>query len=188
MHPKLTSVANLPLFLLEENFPWANTCASLPLFCMWDAATAQLMSGVGLHPGTEPVNLRTCEAGLLEQSTLNPTTTPQGRPQHYSIFYLISSHYPCTSSVQPISLHLCQHQHCLISKPDPKCLPGTEMRHCWDIGPGTFTISLNLETSREFLRSSAPKTKWDCHFNPFHWYGTLFSSTFQPKYEILDPR
>ena len=30
------------LFLLEENCPWVDICANLPLFCMWDAATAWL--------------------------------------------------------------------------------------------------------------------------------------------------
>ena len=38
---ELTSVINPPLFA-EEDWPWANICAHLPLFCMWDAATAWL--------------------------------------------------------------------------------------------------------------------------------------------------
>ena len=33
-------------FACEEDWPRANTCANLPLFCMWDAATAWLMSQV----------------------------------------------------------------------------------------------------------------------------------------------
>ena len=44
------------LFLDEEDSPWTNICANLPLFCMWDASTAWLMSGVGPLPGSEPVN------------------------------------------------------------------------------------------------------------------------------------
>ena len=39
IHPKLTSIA------------------SLPPFCMWDAPTAWLLSGVGPHPGTKSANL-----------------------------------------------------------------------------------------------------------------------------------
>ena len=40
----------------EEDGPQANICASLPLFCTWDATTAWLMSGVGLCLGSEPTN------------------------------------------------------------------------------------------------------------------------------------
>ena len=47
---ELTSIANPPPFLLEEECLWANICANFPLLCMWDASTAWLMSGVGLHP------------------------------------------------------------------------------------------------------------------------------------------
>ena len=43
-------------FLCEEDLPPANSSADLPLLCMWDASTAWLMSGVGPHPGSEPVN------------------------------------------------------------------------------------------------------------------------------------
>ena len=68
---ELTSFANLPLFfLLEENWPWANICAHLPLFCMWNAATAWLDEWcVDLCPGSEPANL-----GPLQQSM--QITTP----------------------------------------------------------------------------------------------------------------
>ena len=60
-------------FFAEEDSPWANTYASLPLFCMWVAATAwALTSGVGPYLGTEP--------GLPEQSVLNLTTRPWGLP------------------------------------------------------------------------------------------------------------
>ena len=45
------------LFLLEEDCPWANTCANLPLFCMWDAATAWPDERcVGSRQGSKPVN------------------------------------------------------------------------------------------------------------------------------------
>ena len=51
IRPELTSVANLPLFLLEEDSLWANICTSLPLFCMWVAATTWLpTNGRGPHP------------------------------------------------------------------------------------------------------------------------------------------
>ena len=54
--PELTSVANLPLFA-EEDCPWANICAHLPLFCMWDATRAWLdEQHVGPGPGSKPVN------------------------------------------------------------------------------------------------------------------------------------
>ena len=60
-------------FFAEEDSPWANICANLPLFCIWVATTAwPPTSGVGLHPGTEP--------GLLKQSVPNLTTRPQGWP------------------------------------------------------------------------------------------------------------
>ena len=55
------------LFLyLGGRLPWANICASLPLLCPWDASTAWPMSGVGLHLGSEPANLRP-----LKQNTRN---------------------------------------------------------------------------------------------------------------------
>ena len=47
------------LFFGEEDWPQANTCANLPLLCMWDATTAWLDEWcVGLHPGSEPANPR----------------------------------------------------------------------------------------------------------------------------------
>ena len=57
--PELTSVVNLPLFFLrEEDCLWANIWASLPLLCMWEAATAWLDEWCGLLLGFELVNLR----------------------------------------------------------------------------------------------------------------------------------
>ena len=41
----------------EEDCPWANICASLPLFCKWDSTIAQLDEwDVSPHPGSKPVN------------------------------------------------------------------------------------------------------------------------------------
>ena len=58
----------------EEDLPWANICASLPLFRVSVATIAwPLMSGIGLCPGTEH--------GLLKQHALNLTTRPRGQPQ-----------------------------------------------------------------------------------------------------------
>ena len=60
---------------VEEDSPLANNCANFPLFCMWVAATARLMSGVGPHPATE--------TQLLKQSMLNLTSRLQGQlPRH----------------------------------------------------------------------------------------------------------
>ena len=55
----------LSVFLFgEEDWPWANIHASLPPFCIWDAATAWFDEQcVGLCLGSEPVNPR-----LLKQS------------------------------------------------------------------------------------------------------------------------
>ena len=51
--PELTRVP-IFLFFLEKDCCWANICASLPLFCMWDAATEWLDEWcVGLCPGSE---------------------------------------------------------------------------------------------------------------------------------------
>ena len=36
---ELTSVAHLPLFLLEEDCHQSKICAIPPLFCMWDTST-----------------------------------------------------------------------------------------------------------------------------------------------------
>ena len=42
-------------------------CANLPLFCMWNASTAWLMSGVGPHPGSKPQT----QAAKVECAELN---------------------------------------------------------------------------------------------------------------------
>ena len=55
--PELASVANFLLFLLEEDCSWANICANLPIFCMWDTGTAWLDEWcVSLCPGSKPAN------------------------------------------------------------------------------------------------------------------------------------
>ena len=73
-----------PEFFPEEDSPWANICANLPLFCMWVTTTAwMLTNGVGLWPGTEP--------RPLKWSTPNSTTTPWGwlhGHQNYYVFLL----------------------------------------------------------------------------------------------------
>ena len=68
------------LFFCEEDCPWANICVNLPLFCMWDAASAWLDEWcVGLHPGLEPVN-----PGLLKQNTkLNYYATGPAPMDHF---------------------------------------------------------------------------------------------------------
>ena len=48
----------------EEDWPWANICANLPLFCTWDTVTAWLDERcVSPCPGSEPSN-----PGLPKQS------------------------------------------------------------------------------------------------------------------------
>ena len=52
----LCSLRVLSLFFFCEE-DWANICANLPLFCMWDASTAWLTNGIGPCLGSKPVNL-----------------------------------------------------------------------------------------------------------------------------------
>ena len=50
----------------EEDWPRANICASLPLSCVWDAATSWLDEQcVDPPPRTEPVN-PSCQSGACE--------------------------------------------------------------------------------------------------------------------------
>ena len=53
-------------FFGEEDWLWANICASLPLFHMWDASMAWLMSGVGLCLGSKPANPGAAKAEHME--------------------------------------------------------------------------------------------------------------------------
>ena len=84
IRPELTSVAN-PSPFAEADCPWANACASLPLFCMSVTATVRLMSRAGLHPGSEPVN-----PGLWSRARGTWTTWPRGQPLHC----LVLTHLP----------------------------------------------------------------------------------------------
>ena len=62
-------------FCGEEDSPWANICANLPLRYLWDASTAWLRSGVGPHWGSDRVNL-----GLQSGVRWTLTTWPRGQP------------------------------------------------------------------------------------------------------------
>ena len=74
--PELTA-ANPPLFT-EEDWPWANIHAHLPLLCMWDAYHSMAYQAVPCpHPGSEPASpglprSRTCE---LNCCTTRPALT-----------------------------------------------------------------------------------------------------------------
>ena len=65
----------------EEDWPWANICANLPLFCMWDTATAWLdddgSKSVNPRPPTEHANLTTMPQGWPRQSVTFMAETPQ---------------------------------------------------------------------------------------------------------------
>ena len=71
------------LFSLEEGCCWANICASLPLFCMWDAATAWLDEVCRSTPG-----IWTCECGAIEAECVNLTTTPPAGPRFFFYVHL----------------------------------------------------------------------------------------------------
>ena len=54
--PELTSTANPPLFA-EEDWPWANNRAHLPLLYMWDACHSMACQAVPcIYPGSELAN------------------------------------------------------------------------------------------------------------------------------------
>ena len=56
-HSLLGSIYIYFLFFGEEDRPWANICANLPLFCTWVTSTARLdEQSVGQCPGSEPAN------------------------------------------------------------------------------------------------------------------------------------
>ena len=68
-------------FFGEEDWPWANIFANIPLFCMWDAATAWLDEQcVGPCLGSEPTN-----SGPLKWSAWT-TTVPPGQPSALCFF------------------------------------------------------------------------------------------------------
>ena len=68
--PEPTSFANLPLFLLQEDLPWANICANPLLFCMWDAVSAWLTTGRSAS------GILARESRPLKWSVSNLITTP----------------------------------------------------------------------------------------------------------------
>ena len=59
----------------EEDSPWANICANLPLFCMWVTATAWLDECCRSAP-----RIWTCKPRSLEDNVLDLTTMPQDWP------------------------------------------------------------------------------------------------------------
>ena len=72
----------------EEDCPGANICANLPLFCMWDAATAWLDEWcIGPHLGSEPASPRAAEA-----EHVNLIITLPDQPQDVFI-KLTETHY-----------------------------------------------------------------------------------------------
>ena len=90
INPKILNIififAFFIYFFAEEDSPWANIYANLPLFRMWDATTAWLlMSGISPHTGME--------LGLLKWSALNLTTRPQGKPLNIIYFNQIHQWY-----------------------------------------------------------------------------------------------
>ena len=89
-----------PSFFLEEDCPWANICANLPLFCMWNAATAWLSERhVGPSLKSEPWTLghqsETCE--------LNHYAT--GPP----LVFFRSEQWYAGSSLQSLTRANCEH-------------------------------------------------------------------------------
>ena len=80
--PELTCTANPPLFA-EEDWPWANIRAHLPLLYMWDAYRSMACQAVPCpHQGSEPAN-----PGLPEVERVHLTTVPLGWPPTFSYFY-----------------------------------------------------------------------------------------------------
>ena len=66
-----------------EDCSWANICANLPLFCMWDAATAWLdEQGDRFAP-----RIWTCKPQTAKVEHANLTTMPPGWPCRQCFFY-----------------------------------------------------------------------------------------------------
>ena len=63
---------NIVLFC-EEDWPWANICALIFLYCMWDAPQRGLTSGARSTP-----KIHTYEAWAAEVKHADLTTTPLG--------------------------------------------------------------------------------------------------------------
>ena len=68
----------------EDNLPWPNICASLTLFCMWDATTAWRDEWCArLHMGSKPMS------SGCQMECVNPTTMPLGQPHFFSFFNIV---------------------------------------------------------------------------------------------------
>ena len=87
INPELTSFANPPLFA-EEDWPWANICAHLPLLYMWDAYYSMACQAMlCLHPGSD----QQTRAAKAECAHL--TAVPPGQPLagYFSLVYFSPS-------------------------------------------------------------------------------------------------
>ena len=65
--PELTYTANPPLFA-KEDWPWANICDHLPLFCMWD--TSQSMAWWTVHWSAPRIRTRKTQSAEAELGNL----------------------------------------------------------------------------------------------------------------------
>ena len=72
--PELTSVANTPLFA-EEDWPWANICAHLPLLYLWDTYHSMAWQEVC----RSPLGIWTGEPQAAKVEHVNLSATPPGR-------------------------------------------------------------------------------------------------------------
>ena len=61
----------------EEDWPWANICASLPLFYMWDTTTISMAWWVVCRSAPR---IWTCKPWATEAEHTNSTTAPPGCP------------------------------------------------------------------------------------------------------------
>ena len=75
INPELTSATNPPLFA-EEDWPWANTCAHLPMLYMWDACHS--MTWQAKHRSTP--RIRTGEPWATKEKRVSLTPVPRGWP------------------------------------------------------------------------------------------------------------
>ena len=78
--PELTSAANPPLFD-EEDWPWANIRAHLPLFYVGRLSQHGLLSGAMSTPG-----MQTSEPWATEAERVSLTAVTPGQPQEYFLF------------------------------------------------------------------------------------------------------
>ena len=73
--PELTSAANLPLFT-EEDWPWANIHAHLPLLYIWDAYHSMACQAGAMSAP----RIWTSETRAAEVQRVHLTAAPPGRP------------------------------------------------------------------------------------------------------------